>query len=80
MKPPEIFDDAIAPELCPSFEASILARAQPGRPYPGGANRGGWKSGVDLFSWPDRAIQIVRGRVAALLSIVGARSATRGRW
>ena len=71
MTPPEVYDDAIEPELAAELEAVILARAEPGKPYPGGANRGGWKSGVDLFAWPEPPFQILRARIAAMLEAAG---------
>jgi hypothetical protein len=68
---PEVFDDAIGPELVAGLERAVLTRAEPGRPYPGGANRGGWKSGVDLFSWPDPSVGLLRSIVAAHLALFG---------
>jgi hypothetical protein len=69
--PPEIFDDAIEPELVLELKDAILDRAKPGVPYPGGANRGGWKSSVDLFDWPERGFQRLRGKLAAVLDAAG---------
>jgi len=69
--PPEVYDDAIEPELATELEAAILARAEPGRPYPGGANRGGWKSSIDLFSWPEAPFQTLRQRISMVLEVAG---------
>jgi hypothetical protein len=67
VNPPEIFDGAIDNETIVGLERAILGRAEPGRPYPGGANRGGWKSGVDLLSWPEPAIGKLRGVICGML-------------
>jgi hypothetical protein len=57
---PLVFDD-VRTELCPALEQIILdrwRRAQ-GRSI-GSLNIGGWKSGEDFFSWPDKAVQELR--------------------
>lgn len=65
---PEVHDDAIELDTLAEVEAAILARAQPGRPYPGGANRGGWKSSVDLLRWPGVAIGALSIAIEMLLA------------
>jgi len=71
MMAPEIFDHALSIDVLDDLEVAVLSRAQPGRPYPGGANRGGWKSGTDLLSWPEPAIGTLKHKIAALLDICG---------
>jgi hypothetical protein len=67
VNPPEIIDGAIEEDTLAGVGAAILARAKPGTPYPGGANRGGWKSSVDLWAWPEIAVQWLRMRIQTLL-------------
>ena len=57
---PIVFDD-VRPELCPALEQVILDRMQNDRGRRiGSLNIGGWKSGEDLFSWPDEVVQELR--------------------
>jgi hypothetical protein len=70
---PEVHDGIIGPSIIGQLKDAVMARAEPGRPYPGGANRGGWKSGVDLFSWPDAAVRALYDIIGAVLSRDGYR-------
>lgn len=65
---PEIHDDVLLGDELDDLEDAILMRAKPGAPYPGGANRGGWKSTVDLLSWPGLIFSKVKLVLALLLA------------
>lgn len=65
-QPPVIFDE-IALDLVPALRAVIAACARPGTPYPGGANRGGWKSRVDFLDWNAPVLRDFKTRIENLL-------------
>lgn len=68
---PIVFD-GVRPELCPQLEQIILDRMQRDRGRrTGSLNVGGWKSGEDVFAWPDAAVQALR---QTIVDTVGARS------
>lgn len=68
MRLPEVINGAVDADTLGQLEAGILVRAKPGTPYPGGANRGGWKSSVDLLSWPGVAFERLRDLIRRLLA------------
>jgi hypothetical protein len=51
-----IVDDVLA-ELAPTLREIVLGAAARRVPSAGSANVGGWKSGVDLFTWKHDAIR-----------------------
>lgn len=64
---PPIIHDEIALDLVDSLRAIILACAGPPTPYPGGANRGGWKSRTDFLRWNAPALEVFRARIEGAL-------------
>jgi hypothetical protein len=63
---PVIFDE-IALDLVPALRSVVLTCAGPGTPYPGGANRGGWKSRVDFLTWKAPVLAQFAERITGLL-------------
>jgi len=65
--------DGVRPELCARLEQVILDYMQRDRgKRTGSLNVGGWKSGEDVFFWPDPAVQELR---ATIMEAVGSKSA-----
>jgi len=78
---PLVFDE-VRPELCVALERVILDRMQRDRGRrTGSINVGGWKSGEDLFLWPDSAVQELRQEMVTVMgsrSLVGWAMVNRG--
>lgn len=77
-RPKPVIFDGVRPELCAALAEVILGRMQVDRGRKiGSINVGGWKSGEDLFSWPDAPVQELR---QALIGAVGGRSVGGRSW
>lgn len=57
-----IVSDGVLPALCPQLAEVILERSRRTRSL-ASLNVGGWKSGEDVFAWPDAAVQELRQHV-----------------
>lgn len=54
--------DGVCPELAPFLRDTILERSRR-LPSVGSNNVGGWKSGIDLFEWPEPEIASLRDAI-----------------
>jgi hypothetical protein len=64
---PPVVHDEIALDLVDALRTVVLACAGPGAPYPGGANRGGWKSRTDFLNWQAPVLAQFKERITGVL-------------
>lgn len=72
MAEPMVFDN-VRPDLCGELEQFILMLASNGRSA-ASINRGGWKSGKDLFPLYERSYPVIAEIAHTIESMIGARS------
>lgn len=62
--------DGVRPDLCEALEQIVLGRMQRDRGRRvGSINVGGWKSGEDLFQWPEPAIQELGQTICTMIGV-----------